>query len=583
MPLTPSEREHIAALMTRDKEAGAQPRFTGAWFLHNADGDFEGVAGELRRWRAAKPFLEKAPRLVGTYGAKLQTAINNGETDDVRAILIEASAYLRKLHEELTAIRDRSDADEYAELFSLQASMKEVRSADPVLLRALVRDTETLVRQAVREVEQMARFAWWQDLPQRAAAQAPLAEVTDEYLASLSEEFVARAEEIGAELSRRAAAGETAGRPLRAAADLDRLAAGRAPADVGATPCDRGSLEWTHASYEWLAHCFAYEPARSDTNHVLLRNGYSSKTLNIEHPSGANFVVVMPHEGQMLPPLFVFRGTQPEDLRDVYTDVQLQIGDLHFRALERLGLGAMLRAACPAGRPRAVLTGHSLGGALAQLATAAWPEFVGECVTFQSPGLMRLHHRRGCANLETVSPSPRVTHYVADADIVHRAGARHLPGETIAVTGLRVDVEDELQWGLGHTDLLLVDHAMRDNLVDLQLAAIWRPHRKHWFFELAEHPTARGSGHELGRSLLAIGVELGRFALDGPRPTPEPLSWLDDGGARPPGSVLHAARHLASRALDQQTRPSLVRALVELSSEGARAAVRSAMRFPRRR
>src|SRR6185312_16300137 len=81
------------------------------------------------------------------------------------------------------------------------------------------------------------------------------------------------------------------------------------------------------------------------------------------------------------PPVLAFRGTAEK--RGVQDDVNKHgVGAYQFASNEAKVL-AMLDAA----GGKVISTGHSLGGALAQLTAAHYPGNVSRVVTFQSPGI----------------------------------------------------------------------------------------------------------------------------------------------------------------------------------------------------
>ncbi len=70
-------------------------------------------------------------------------------------------------------------------------------------------------------------------------------------------------------------------------------------------------------------------------------------------------------------------------------------------------------------------TGQSLGGALSQWFASAFPQLMGEAVTFQSPGIATVASKSFISN--GGQPS-QITHYVVNGDIVSLSGAAFLPG-----------------------------------------------------------------------------------------------------------------------------------------------------------
>jgi|GEM_PF-5579943 len=73
---------------------------------------------------------------------------------------------------------------------------------------------------------------------------------------------------------------------------------------------------------------------------------------------------------------------------------------------------------------RLIITGHSLGGAIAQRLVADHPDKVDEMVIFQAPGVEE--GVTGTFNAVDEKKQPRTTLYVAEYDLVSDAGARHV-------------------------------------------------------------------------------------------------------------------------------------------------------------
>ena len=263
-----------------------------------------------------------------------------------------------------------------------------------------------------------------------------------------------------------------------------------------------------HILYEFLAHRFAYAPEHPTAPEILGLNDFRSDFLGYRTKSGLNFFVLEPTKEQHRRPVIVFRGTQPDDLKDIKTDLEFQIGQEHFSSAQELGLAAVLKALVASHGDKVNVTGHSLGGALAQLAALTWPEYIGEVVTFQAPGLTRLNALRGARAIEQHGFD--VVHYIADADLVHKAGQRHLPGRTVLVTGVHVDRK---KVGMGHSDFLLADATWLPELQGMKLTEHWEAHTMAAWGELAEHPTTVGSLHEAVRASVALGLETTELLL----------------------------------------------------------------------
>jgi len=80
--------------------------------------------------------------------------------------------------------------------------------------------------------------------------------------------------------------------------------------------------------------------------------------------------------------------------------------------------------------PGVTLTGHSLGGALAQFAAVKFPNNVAEVVSFNSPGLSGPQLSRSeFEQFKTENDHVEATHYVVEGDPVSLAGNRFIPGD----------------------------------------------------------------------------------------------------------------------------------------------------------
>ncbi len=134
------------------------------------------------------------------------------------------------------------------------------------------------------------------------------------------------------------------------------------------------------------------------------------------------------------PPVLVFRGVdQPID--EVANTDPRGIGFNQFEA-NKQALGNWLTeigqdtAKNPGRLPPDVL-GHSLGGALTQLAASEFTSAIGDVVTFNSPGV-----DRSTVNTFTqkAGASKNVTHYIVSGDFVSLGGEAFLPGKVFLQT-----------------------------------------------------------------------------------------------------------------------------------------------------
>jgi pimeloyl-ACP methyl ester carboxylesterase len=155
-----------------------------------------------------------------------------------------------------------------------------------------------------------------------------------------------------------------------------------------------------------------------------------------------------------------------------------------------------------------IVTGHSLGGALAQICATHYADRFGRVVTFQAPGISQAM----VDSFNQREQRPRVTHHIAAVDAVDRAGQEHLPGATYmhhttqndftvptldipvyatpilqaipGVSGVNVRVQLERVWNFiygimnGHMRRMLVSSQMSDKYRQVGMNGNWGyPHQ----------------------------------------------------------------------------------------------------------
>jgi uncharacterized protein YnzC (UPF0291/DUF896 family) len=120
-------------------------------------------------------------------------------------------------------------------------------------------------------------------------------------------------------------------------------------------------------------------------------------------------------------PVIVFRGTNPEKLRDWLENAHpTAVGKRQFE-VNRTSIRSLITQA----GGLVDVTGHSLGGSLAQQAAVAFSDSVQRVITFQAPGI----DASAVQQLKDSPEKPEVTHHFARGDIVDDSGQQHLPGE----------------------------------------------------------------------------------------------------------------------------------------------------------
>ncbi|HEX2572673.1 MAG TPA: hypothetical protein VH877_24200 [Polyangia bacterium] len=176
---------------------------------------------------------------------------------------------------------------------------------------------------------------------------------------------------------------------------------------------------------EQLSHGFVARDLSEQDRDFLQVNGYrAGPILRGKH----EFVMRAYHptaDGK--PPIVAFRGTVPSKVDTLIADVDPRgIGVYQFKPNQELIRGTMEQASS---RGPVVSTGHSLGGALAQMAAIAWPDLVSRIITFQAPGV----EREAVAKLQQYNaehPDHQIesSHHRVAGDLVPLGGEALTPG-----------------------------------------------------------------------------------------------------------------------------------------------------------
>ena len=181
---------------------------------------------------------------------------------------------------------------------------------------------------------------------------------------------------------------------------------------------------------EQIAHDMTYEnKLKPEQQQLLAKFGYSDGGL-IDGPFGFEMRSFVPSKPEYPNPILAFRGTEFSKIKDLVADLEPQsVGLQQFNANRRrieLELQKLSK------RGKVWLTGHSLGGALAQLAGSEFADLTGRIITFQSPGIDAKHvaqlKKHNKANPDKAVQS---THYQVAGDVVSGAGEALTPGELV--------------------------------------------------------------------------------------------------------------------------------------------------------
>lgn len=185
--------------------------------------------------------------------------------------------------------------------------------------------------------------------------------------------------------------------------------------------------------YEQLAHRFAYRDTLTKEDHDWLKVQGLKAGKVVKGKNGFAMIAFTPLPGfdGKRRPVLAFRGS--DDMKDALDDFNHRgVGAAQMAANEGL-IGAALVGLQQYAKEPAV-TGHSLGGALAQMAAARFPDLVAKVVTFQSPGIsgdMAKHVTDANKKSNAAGKGDTVVshHYQVNGDLVGKSGEALTEGE----------------------------------------------------------------------------------------------------------------------------------------------------------
>lgn len=189
-------------------------------------------------------------------------------------------------------------------------------------------------------------------------------------------------------------------------------------------------------SDEYLAHRVGYLKAEDiekgdiapEDEKILNNMGYDASSMKVRTgPNGFQAVLIYPDafsENEASRPMLILRGTA--DLGGAVTDIDpYQVGDNQYNNNVK-----KIKELLELAEGKVDITGHSLGGAMAQIISAHHTDRIGRITTFQSPGVnddtVRLYNN----NLQGIPENerPEVNHHIVKRDLVSRAGDANLSG-----------------------------------------------------------------------------------------------------------------------------------------------------------
>jgi len=214
---------------------------------------------------------------------------------------------------------------------------------------------------------------------------------------------------------------ELTGQPAVAKADPAKAD----PAKAEATKSEDQPLTNADAVVEQLAHGMIDKEVDAKDEHFLQVNGYQALPI-IRGVHEFVMRTFLPTQSGK-PPIVAFRGTRPSKIQTVIADLDpTGIGMYQFNPNRAL-IDAQMAAAASHGQ--VVSSGHSLGGALAQIAAATFPDRVQRIVTFQSPGISKdLVAQLEKYNTEHPDHEIESSHHRVKGDLVPLGGQALTPG-----------------------------------------------------------------------------------------------------------------------------------------------------------
>jgi hypothetical protein len=198
----------------------------------------------------------------------------------------------------------------------------------------------------------------------------------------------------------------------------------KAPAVEDPKKADHGTAV-TDAVVEQLAHGMVAKELDDKDEKFLADNGYKAMPII---RGQREFVMrsFIPTQGGK-PPIVAFRGTVPSKAQTVIADLDPKgIGVYQFNPNRALIEGQMQAASS---HGKILSSGHSLGGALAQIAAATFPDLVGRIVTFQAPGVEReMAQKIAQHNEQHPDEEIESSHHRVKGDLVPMGGEALTPG-----------------------------------------------------------------------------------------------------------------------------------------------------------
>jgi len=184
-------------------------------------------------------------------------------------------------------------------------------------------------------------------------------------------------------------------------------------------------LVTTDAVIEQLAHGMVAKDLDGKDDAFLKANGFDALPIIRGQHEFVMRTFVPTQAGKA--PIVAFRGTVPSKAQTLIADLDPSgIGMYQFNPNRQLIQDQMNAAA---GHGKIISAGHSLGGALAQIAAATFPDLVGRVVTFQAPGVSKETAKKlEDYNKDNPDEAIESSHHRVKGDLVPLGGEALTPG-----------------------------------------------------------------------------------------------------------------------------------------------------------
>lgn len=214
---------------------------------------------------------------------------------------------------------------------------------------------------------------------------------------------------------------------------------------------------------EFAAHKLAYGGKASAlaASEILESNGYAADaTIAFNGPAGFQVTGLFPYAGSNVKPILAIRGTA--SMRGVAADLHPGgVGKGQFN--ENRDLIEAIFSMAESSNNQFVVTGHSLGGAMAQRTAMEFPGRTARLVTFQSPKVAGDNDKSNNAIniINKGGEESNIQHYTAKGDVVDWTGflSNHLGGN--------VEEIDTGRWTpTAHTDFVHGDMENEEDIIE---------------------------------------------------------------------------------------------------------------------